>query len=485
MKKFLTVLNLVLLITLVTLTLYVFDVIDIPWLRKTVESNQQNTLVTEEETGPKVERKKGYDELIKKGDLYYENGFYNLAVDSYTQASKMEPAKIEPLIRIGELQLILDNFEQAKNMGNEILKMNPQTVKGKLIIGKADIGLENFTEAKSVIDAISSDDPEVAYYQGMLAVFSGEYAIARAPFDIAIKNTTNPTLSAYAQGFINSMNEFDSYSAGQHIHLKVLLARSFVQADQPKLAKALLWNVLGENREYRDAWIVLGYSYIKLKQYKDAVDALTEAKNRDPEKPETLFFLGLAYAGNDKTDEAITELELALKNGFEPKIYVEQKLAELYFQKQEYDKANEKYENVISMNAKDIDYFVRPIWIYIDKLNAPEKALALAEKAMINHPDDPKSFNLVGWAQVAGNDFINAKKNLEKALAMNEKFDAPYLNLGWMYEKQNNISKAKSLYKQAYEIGGIGTPVGDLAAQRYNTLVQKEKNNLFMVNMFN
>jgi protein O-GlcNAc transferase len=485
MKKFLTVLNLALFLTLVILTLYVFGIIDIPFLSKNNETKSNQPTVVSEETDNKVERKKGYDELIKKGDLYYEKGFYNLAVDSYTQASNLEPTKIEPLIRIGELQLIMGNFEQAKNMGNEILKKNPQTVRGKLIIGKADIGLENFAEAKTVIDGITTDDPEVTYYQGMMALFTGEYERARGPLEQAINNTTNKTISANAQSFINALNEFDSYSAGQHIHLKVLIARSFVQVDQPKLAKTLLWNVLSENREYRDAWIILGYSYLKLKQYKEAVDALIEAKNKDPEKPETLFFLGLAYAGYDKTDEAIKELELALNNGFEPKIYAEQKLAELYFLKEDFTKANEKYEDVISMNASDIDYFVRPIWVYIDKLNQPEKALTLAEKAMINHPDDPKSFNLLGWAQVAGNDFINGRKNLEKALAMNEKFDAPYLNLGWMYEKQNNLTKAKSLYKQAYEIAGVGSPIGDLAAQRYNSVLEKEKNNLFMVNIFN
>ena len=228
----------------------------------------------------------------------------------------------------------------------------------------------------------------------------------------------------------------------------------------------------------------MGYSYLKLKQYKDASDALTEAKNLDPEKPETLFFLGLAYAGSDKIDEAIEVLDLALKNGFEPKIYVEQKLAELHFLKGDYEKANEEYEKVISMNSTDIDYFVRPIWVYIDKLNQPDKAVKLAEKAMISHPDDPMSYNLVGWAQVAANDFINGKKNLEKALALKENFDAPILNLGWMYEKQNNFSKAKEYYKKAYDLG-LGTAVGDLAAQRYNSVLDKEKNGFFMVNIFN
>ncbi|MBN1494566.1 tetratricopeptide repeat protein [Candidatus Peregrinibacteria bacterium] len=490
-KKILTILNLLLTFTLVILTLYIFNIIDIPFLHKTSEPGETvlspfgvtETEQTPEETGEKVERKKSYDELIKKGNLYYEKGFYNLAVDSYTQASNANPSKIEPLIRMGELQLILGNYEQTKLMGERIVKLNPQTVQGKIISAKANIGLEAFQEAKNIIDAVMSDEPEVAYLQGELALFTGEYERGRGLLNTVIQNNTNQNVTANAQKFIDAMNEFDTYSAGVHEHLKVLISKAYVLVDEPIMAKELLWNVVRTNREYRDAWIILGYSYLKIKKFQDAVDALTEAKRQDPENPQTLFYLGLAYAGADKTDEAIKELELAEKNGYEPKIHVEQKLAELYFQKEEYEKANNKYENVISLNPTDVDYFVRPLWVYIDKLNQPTKAVKLAEKALLHNPNDPMSFNLIGWAQVADNDFINAKKNLEKAIALNEKFNAPYLNLGWMFERQGNFNKAKEYYKKAYNLG-TGDAVGDLAAQRYNALLLKE-NEHFMANIFN
>ena len=490
-KKILTILNLILLFSLVTLTLYILNVIDIPFLHKAEQNTPEVPLVLEEtpdtqieETGDKVSRKKTYDELVNKGNSYYEKGFYNLAIDSYTQASNENPSKVEPLIRIGELQLILENYEQAKLMGERIVKLNPQTVQGKIIISKADIGLEKFQDAKTIIDAVMSDDPEVAYLQGKLALFFGEYERGRGLLNTAIQNNTNQQITSYSQKFVDAMNEFDTYAAGMHEHLKVLISRAYVLVDEPRMAKELLWNVVKTNRDYRDAWIILGYSYLETKQFQDAADALAEAKRQDPEKPETLFYLGLAYAGLDKTDEAIKELELAEKNGYEPKIHVEQKLAELYFLKGEYEKANTKYEDVISLNPSDINYFVRPLWVYIDKLNQPGKAVKLAEKGLLNHPDDPMSFNLMGWAQIADNDYVNGKKNLEKALALNEKFDAPYLNLGWMFEKQGNYTKAKEFYKKAYTLG-MGNAVGDLAAQKYNALLAKKDNNFFMVYLFN
>jgi tetratricopeptide (TPR) repeat protein len=250
------------------------------------------------------------------------------------------------------------------------------------------------------------------------------------------------------------------------------------------MSKNLLWDILKEKRDYRDAWIILGYSYLKLEAFNEAIDALEEAKRQDPEKPETLFYLGLAYAGNGQLSEAIDILELALSNGYEPSIHVEQKLAELYFQSEDYEKASKKYEDVISLNPSDINYFIRPIYIYIDKLQNPEKALSLAEKANLHHPDNAMSYNLLGWAYVANHDFINAKKNLEKSLELNESFDAPYLNMGWMYEKQGNYERAKLFYKKAFDVG-TNSPVADLAAERYNALIDKELNSNIMVNLFN
>jgi len=320
-----------------------------------------------------------------------------------------------------------------------------------------------------------------------MALYFGEYERGRSLLESASKKENkNEIIARNALNFVNALNEFDRYEAGLDSHLRVLIARSFAQTNQPHLAKEVIWPVLKKERDYRDAWIILGYSYLKLEQFKDAIDALEEATKQDPEKPETLFYLGFAYAGNDEPEKAIKELEQALENGYEPKIHVDQKLAELYFLVKNYDNATKKYEDVISLNSTEIDYFIRPIWLYIDKLNKPKKAVALAEKAQLNHPDNAMSYNLLGWAQVANNDYINGRRNLEKAILLSKKLDAPYLNMGWMYEKQNDLDNAKYFYKKAFDLGnGNASQISQLAASRYNAILEREKNNAFMVNIFN
>lgn len=470
MSRILTILNVILLTTLVVLTLYIFNIIDFTFLQETNEEPLIEVPIAD--TPEKVERRKSYEEYMQKGNTYYSSGLYALAIDSYTNASEEEPERIEPLIKIGELQLLQRNYDTAKNLATTVLQKSETNTDAKVILGRANIGLEQFTEAKNIFNSITIDYPDVLYYQGLMALYFEEYEKARTLLNSAVNPEKNPDedIKAKAQRLINAMNEFDAYQAGLHEHLKVLIARGMVQNNEPHMAKDLLWQVLKEDRSYRDAWIVLGYSYLKLEDFGDSVEALEEAKRQDPDKPETLFYLGLAYAGNDQLQEAIDSLELALNLNYEPKIHIEQKLAELYFQIEEYESANEKYEEVISMNASDIEYFIRPIWVYINKLDRADKAIALAEKASLNHPDSAMAYNLLGWAQISNNDFINGKKNLQKALTFDYNFDAPYLNLGTMYELQGELGRAKEMYKKAWELGD-GSAVGNAAAEKYNELL--------------
>ena len=91
------------------------------------------------------------------------------------------------------------------------------------------------------------------------------------------------------------------------------------------------------------------------------------------------------------------------------------------------------------------------------------------------------SYNLVGWTYIALNDYEKAQENLSQALSINKNFDAAWLNLGWMYEKQGKTSLAKASYKKAYGLGKGGS-IGNLAAIRFSKLTKQELKN-FSVNI--
>ncbi len=211
---------------------------------------------------------------------------------------------------------------------------------------------------------------------------------------------------------------------------------------------------------------------MNLEKYEDSASTFEEAIELDTTKPETNYFLALAYLGQNRYEEAITYLELALVYGFEPQVQVYQKLAETYFLMQDYELATRNYEKVLELNDTDVNYFIRPIWLNMEKLGNIDKALELAEWALSSHPDEAMSHNLMGWAMISAQNYEEARTFLENALSIDKGLAAAYLNLGTIDETEGNLESAKENYKQAYTLDQNDS-VGVLAAEKYNNLLNK------------
>ena len=209
-----------------------------------------------------------------------------------------------------------------------------------------------------------------------------------------------------------------------------------------------------------------------MEEYYFAQLAFERAYELDSEWPTTQYFLGVTLAEEKMTDDAIIYLNYALNNNFQPEVVIHQKLADLYLDSGNYEKSVESYEKVLSINKDDIDSFVRPIWIYIDYLNQPDKALNIAEVANATFPESAMSYNLLGWSQIGTNDHVEAEKNLKKAIELEPSLPAAHYNLARLYDTQNRKELALDAYQKAYELDTNGS-IGNLAAQAYNELLSQ------------
>ncbi len=142
----------------------------------------------------------------------------------------------------------------------------------------------------------------------------------------------------------------------------------------------------------------------------------------------------------------------------------------MYLQTKDYEKSVKSYEEILEYNKQDINAFVRPIWIYLDFLNDPTKAVKLSEMAVIAFPNDAMAYNLLGWSQTGTLNYVEAEKNLKKSIEIDSTSAAPYYNLGKLYENQDLIEDALYSYQKAYELDQAGS-IGNLAAKRYNNLL--------------
>ncbi len=485
------IINLFLLISIalfVLAFLYVFDLP--PFTPKvnttpTIELNPEDNLaqveaakleeeaarLPEELQEKKVSRAKSYEQSIARANLLEKGGFPTLAVAEYQAAYQKDPSNLSPLYQIGKIYLADGNYSKAQAMFEHILRLDPGNNDAHIYLGQSYIAQRELSKAKELFDSLEGGTQKIKYYQGLLAAYTGDHDRAKAQLKATIDMNTDPRITNNARCFQNSYSEYQYNADSPTVHLSVLLARCFNQAEEYQISIPMLFEITREKVDYRDAWILLGYAYLKLEQYPDAIEALERAITLDPLKAESNFFLGLAYYSVNDFEKAENYLTKAQELGFEPEIYIVQKLAEIHLQMQNHELSAKNYEKLISYNHEDVDYYIRPIWLYIEKLNNPERALVLAESALKHHPDNAMSHNLMAWSLIYNGEFEQAESQLKTAMAMDPYLDAVYLNYGLLFEQKKQYKNAVNFYRKAHSLGE-GNGVSQVAADRFNKILQ-------------
>jgi len=411
-----------------------------------------------------------YDAAIRDGDQYFAQGDYQDAIDEYIHAAQLDTTKIEPYQKLGDAYLLFGDYDKAFEKIQYVINKDPTNEGVKISLAKVYIRKSDFNNALDVLLSLNPDNQEVRYYIGILRAYQGDMEKALNNLMTAAQLNPESGIGKKAQNTLANIQEFNLFMDGKNIHLRTLLARSFIQNGEYQLAIAMLKDILKDNKTYRDAWVLLGFSYYLIGKNEMALETLNNAYDLDPEKPETQYFLGLTYMKLNNNEKALTFLILALKNGFEPRSDVQKKLADLYLITQHYDEALKTYLDIIQEGkVNDINNYVRPIWIYIDIKKQPMEALHLAQQAHTAYPDSAMGYNLLGWAALANDDLVTAEENLDIALKKDPNIQAVYLNLGDLYAKKGEKEKAKDFYKRAYFMDK-NSSIGNLAASKYNTL---------------
>lgn len=485
MKKLLTILWLIIIggTTLIAIRLFKPEskfIDENEKLTQIIDNTEKTTIDENAVENKKSKNDKTYSEYIALGDQYIAKKSPSDAIINFEQAVSINPNSSDPLMKLAEAYLLNNQPDKAKTAFEKAAELNPTLIESKIGVARAYLNSREIEKAKDIIWQLDENNKDannktIKYYKAIISILYKDYEKAEQLF----KELATDTKSKI---FLDAFANFSYYKESDELFLDLLLSKALTDVGEYEAAIPLLFDIINKKNNYRDAWITLGFAYLNTAKPKEAIDALLKAKALNEDKPETLFFLGMAYFADDDIDKAIYYIEKADENGFQPKDEIDLKLGNLYILKENFKKAAAKYESVISSNSKNIDVFVRGVWLNIDKLNDTEKALSLSKTAVENHPNKAMSYNLLGWSYTAMEDFKNAETNLKIALSMNPNLDAAHLNFGWLYEKKGNDPLAKEYYKKAY-ILGKGNSIGNLAAIRFNNLVEQDRQKNYKVDI--
>ena len=433
------------------------------------EPNEEHIFTENEEYVAEEIENLTFDEFMKRGEGYFNNGFLTLAINNFSAAAAMEPESRLARLKLTESMIILRDFSLAEATAREALKDFPNDKEITLLLGNALIQKSNFSEAKKIFQNMPDDSPEKFFFLGVILSYEGKDEEAKKNLEIAI----NSSARSKAEIILGAYKEFDLFPNGNELHKRLLLAKAFNQLGLFEMAIYTTKNIAKENPIYRDAWIIMGHSYLSLEKYDFALSTLEKALELDPTKPETVFFLGLVSAEMKNYTEAIEYMNRAILNGYEPKIDALKKLGDFYADIEDYDKSVKYYESALNENDNDIGAFVRPVWFLIEHLKNPQKAEQIAKWAIEKHPNSAMAYNLLAWAETENSKFSLAEKHLLQAIKMDENLSAAYLNFGKLREKEGKKIEALEFYKKAYDMDSYSS-IGESAAANYNRLLEME-----------
>lgn len=436
-----------------------------------------NTLPTDEPVTPSPvdvkaqppEDLKNTDALLQRGDNFFQEGFLSLAINDFSRATELSSGNQAAWSKLINAQIALRDYDAAEKSATEALQIFSGNDEYLILLGEILIQKSEFDKAKATFERLQQS-PARNYFLGIMAIYSEESDSAKALFQ-AIK--TDREYGDKAGAILSAFEEYSLFPDGNPLHLRLLLTKALNELGFYEMAIQKAKKILEQRDDYRDAWIILGHSYLSLERYDLAKNVLQKALELDPIKPETTFFLALAESALGDQESAITHLSMARENGFKPESEVTEALADAYLAAKYYDAARQEFEKLINTNGNSAASYVQPITISIQFLQDPTTAKLLAEQAVKNNPNSPEANNLLAWALLESGEYQSAKDVLQRVTAANPDYAPAYLNLGKLAEKESQNDKALEYYKTAYE-KSPHSEIGALAAENYNKIVLKQ-----------
>jgi len=116
-------------------------------------------------------------------------------------------------------------------------------------------------------------------------------------------------------------------------------------------------------------------------------------------------------------------------------------------------KANEQYEQALKINPNFVVAANNLAWNYVEYGGNIDVALALAQTAKEQFPDDPSVSDTLGWIYYKKSVYLKAIALLKESAEKLPKNPTAHYHLGMAYFKNGDTALAKQALTQALQLG--------------------------------
>jgi len=429
-----------------------------------------------------------FEDFENRWDFYSEQNFIELAINEYNR-SILEIKKIEEenndlqkfseekkrvFEKLYKNQNLIWDFKKAeKNILNLVSISSNEDFLFDLIRNK--INQKELEKAQLILNRVKNKNYKFYYFDFILNLdVKEDIKVLEKKFKI-LKNSTlknwNPNYKSKITVLDNSIEEYKTYRDSQRIHLYTLIWKALTNSFEFEVSNKILWEVLREREDYRDARIVFAYNKIRQWETEKWLNILIWAENIDPTKSEIQFYKAIAYEDLTDFTKSKHNFLTALKNWYEPKSQIYQKLAEIYFKEWDFKESIEFYKKMLSVNSENIDYFLLPFDIATEKQKDVKLALKIAQWADRRHSSNALAKSILWYWYFLNWDLEKAKEELKKSFELDKNLSRNYLYAWEISVKEWNTSSALKQFELAYK-KDPNWKVWEKAIKFYNELLK-------------
>ncbi len=355
---------------------------------------------------------------LRQGEIFELKGEWKLAQNEYAQS--VESGGGTPALKkLASIQLQRRDYDGAGITIDTLKRENKDSDDVMLLEGILSLRKGDTSTAISIFNR-KPDSPQAMYGLALVSIVQADHEKAKQ-YLLKATESGDPAIRGTAAVILEAYNEFALFPEGQATHLATLLARALAQVNECETALVLTAPVIAAEPRYRDAWIVQGFCEFTTERTKEALASLEQAYSLDPAKAEIQYFLARTHAALGDPQNAVTFLQYAILNGFEPERDARELLADYARELGNTDLALEQYKLIAESKDGDLDSFKRYIDLAIGIPNRSLDALALAKTALQKYPDDADALTLTAKAALAAGLPEDAQKYIESALKIDPK----------------------------------------------------------------
>jgi len=279
------------------------------------------------------------------GMYYYRRYYdYDRALEQYAIALKAQPNNTEVLAETALVQRRQGRFKQAAANLKRIYDLSPRDRMLLIELAYTYEFLRNYSEAEPYREQVISWYPDwYRSYRGTAFLYlkwQGDTKKARAVLEKALENGLTEN------DFIDVLIRLDLYERNYQAALDRLSSTS-TDISNP-------WQFISNSLQCAEIYGHMGKKELAKKCYDEARSVLEPVIEKQPENVQYHSWLGVAYAGLGRKEDAIREGKLAVeiqpvsKEAIRGTKWVEE-LARIYVMVGEHDEAIEKLEYLLSI----------------------------------------------------------------------------------------------------------------------------------------